>query len=57
MCTSVPSRRRVYLFFLRDIKMCISGSIANSQRILTEVNKSGAIDKIRIGVEIDTVKH
>ena len=57
MCTSVPSRRRVHLFFLRDIKMCISGSIANSQRILTELNKSGAIDKIRIGVEIDTVKH
>ena len=57
MCTSVPSRRRVHLFFLRDIKMCISGSIANSQRILTEVNKSGATDKIRIGVEIDTVKH
>ena len=34
-----------------------SGSIANSQRMLTEINKSGTIAKIRIWVESDTVKH
>ena len=35
MCTSVPSGRRVHLFL--DSKMYTSGSIANSQRILTEM--------------------
>ena len=38
-------------------KMYTSGSIANSQRMLTEINESGAIAKIRIWVESDTVKH
>ena len=40
-----------------DSKMYTSGSIANSQRMLTEINESGAIAKIRIWVESDTVKH
>ena len=33
------------------------GSIANSQRVLTERNKSGAITKIRIRVESDYIKY
>ena len=40
-----------------DSKMYTSGSIANSQRMLTEINESSAIAKIRIWVESDTVKH
>ena len=31
-----------------DIRMYTSGSIADSQRMLTEINESGAIAKIRI---------
>ena len=38
-------------------KMYISSSIANSQRIQTEINESGTIAKIRIEVENDNVKH
>ena len=37
--------------------MYTSDSIGNSQRMLTEINKSGAIAKIRILVESDTVRH
>ena len=37
--------------------MYTSGSLASSQRMLTEINESGAIAKIRISVESDTVKH
>ena len=37
--------------------MCTSGSIASSKRLPTEVNESGAMAKIRISVENDTVKH
>ena len=48
MCTSVHSGRRVHLFFLSDSKMYTSGSIANPQRMLTEINESGTIAKIRI---------
>ena len=40
-----------------DSKMYTSHSIGNSQRILTEINKSGVIAKIRISVKSDTVKH
>ena len=40
-----------------DSKVYTSGSIANSQRMLTETNESGAIAKIRIPVERDTVEH
>ena len=34
-----------------------SGGMANLQKMLTEINKSDAITKIRIWVKIDTVKH
>ena len=40
-----------------DSKMYTSGSIANSQRMLTEINGSGAIAKMRIWVKSDTTKH
>ena len=48
MCTYVPSERRVHL---------TSGSITSSQRMLTEINDSGAIAKKSISVESDTIKH
>ena len=38
-------------------KMYTSSNIANSQKMLTEINKSGAIPEIRIWVESDAVKH
>ena len=40
-----------------DSKMCTSGSIANSQRMLTEINGCGEIAKIRTWVKSDTTKH
>ena len=36
--------------------MYTSGSMANSQRMLTEIYKSGAVAKIRTKVESDTAK-
>ena len=60
------SARRVHLFPQEKqctsssrgySKMCTSGIIGNSQRMLTEINKRGAIAKIRIWVESDAVKH
>ena len=38
-------------------KVYTSGSIANSQRMLTEINGSDAIAKMWIWAESDTVKH
>ena len=38
-------------------KMYTSSNIANSQEMLTEMNKSGATGEIRIWVESDAVKH
>ena len=38
-------------------KIYTSGSIENSQRMLTEINESGVITKISISVESDTGKH
>ena len=52
-----PQKEECTSFSWGDSKMYISGSIENSQRMLTKVNKSGAIAKIRIWVESDTVKH
>ena len=49
MCTSVPSEGRIHL--CAHAPMYTSGSIANSQRMLTEINKIDAIGKIRIWVE------
>ena len=40
-----------------DSKMYTSGRVANSQRMLTEINEIGVITKIKIWVESDTVKH
>ena len=40
-----------------ESKMYTSGSIENSQRMLTEINESGVITKISISVESDTGKH
>ena len=40
-----------------DSKIYTSGSIANSQRMLTEINGSGTVAKIRRRVESDAVKH
>ena len=40
-----------------DGKMRTSGSITNPQRMLTEINESGATAKIKIWVESDTAKH
>ena len=37
--------------------MYTSGSIQSLQRMLTEINESGAIAKIRSSVESDTIKH
>ena len=55
MCTSVPSGRRVYLFFLgAPSKMYNPGTIANSQtdRTATKINKNGAVAKVRTLVEL-----
>ena len=41
----------------RDSKTYTSGSIANSRRILTEINENGTIAKISIWVESNTAKH
>ena len=38
-------------------KMYISGSIANSERMLTDINESGVITKISVWVESNTDKH
>ena len=38
-------------------EMCTSGSTANSQGILTKINQSGALAKIRAGVESNAAKH
>ena len=37
--------------------MYTSGSIASSQRVLTEIKESGTIANTRISVGSDTVKH
>ena len=51
---SVPSGRRVYLFFLGYSKMHTPGTIANSQtdRAPTEINKVGAVVKVTILVQL-----
>ena len=41
----------------RDSKMYTSGSTTNLQKILNEISESGAIAKIRMGVESDAVRH
>ena len=52
MCTFYHSSgRRVHIFSWGDSKMYKSGSIANSQKMPTEINKTGAIAKVRTFVE------
>ena len=46
----------VYIFTLRKMsvnKMYIPGTIANSQRTPTKINKNGGIAKVRVLVEQD----
>ena len=50
--TSVPSAGRMHLLPWGNSKMYISGSIASSQRMSTEINESDAIAKIRVSVRI-----
>ena len=52
-----PQEEESTCFSWKGSKIYTSGRIANSQRRLNEVNRSGAIAKIRIWVESDTVKH
>ena len=63
---SRPCLRCVHLFLQEEecssfswgeSKVYTSGSILNWQIMLTEINESGAIAKIRIWVESDTDKH
>ena len=46
-----PQEEECTCFSWGDIKMYTSGSTANSQRMLTEINKNGCTAKIRIWVE------
>ena len=62
MCKSVPLEKECTFSFWGDIwgnwgEIYTSDSIANIQRMLTEINESGAIAKVIILVEKDTVKH
>ena len=48
-CVHLHSGRIVYLFFLRgQYNVYTPGTIANSQRTPTEINKNGATAKVRI---------
>ena len=51
------SFRKKNAFSSGDSKIYTSESIANSQRVLTEINESGAIAKVAIWMESDLVKH
>ena len=55
---SVPSGRRVYLFFLGYSKMHTPGTIANSQtdRAPTKINEVGAVVKVTILVQLGILK-
>ena len=49
-----PQEEECTYYSWGDNKMYSSGSIVNSQRMLTEINESGVITKISIWVEGDT---
>ena len=52
MHTFVLSERKLNLFFLRGkYKIYTSGTMSNSQMMPTNINKNGAIVKVRILVE------
>ena len=46
-----PQEEECTSSFLGDSKTCIPGTIANSQRTPTKINKNDAIAKVRILVE------
>lgn len=48
LMNGLPDLCIYYLSLFGDSKMYKCVSIANSQRILTEINKTGAIIKVRI---------
>ena len=48
---TIPSVRRVHIFPWGDSKMYKSGNIANSHKMPTEINKTGAIGRVRTFVE------
>ena len=52
-----PQEELCTSFSWGDSKMYTSSSLANSQRMLTKINKRGAIVKIRVWLESDTLKH
>ena len=57
-CVDLFLKKEEYISsFWGDSKMYTSGSMTNSQTMLTEINESGALAKIRIWMEIDSVKH
>ena len=53
----VNLRPDVYIYPPRENKIYTAGNIGNSQRMLTEMNKTCAIAKVTVLVENDTVKH
>ena len=57
MCKSVRSEKECTFSSWGDTEMCTSDRVANLQRMLTEINESGAITKVIILVEKDTGKH
>ena len=52
-----PRKKSAPIHPMGTVKIYTPGSIAYSQRMLTEISKSGAIAKVRILVESDTVKY
>ena len=59
-CVNLPLQEEECTSSWGNSKMYTSGSIASSQRVLTEIKESGTIAKIakrRISVESDTVRH
>ena len=55
---SIPLSERTVKYGIWQWNLLVKyGSIANSQRMLIEINKSRAIAKTGIWVESDTVKH
>ena len=51
-----PQEQQCTISFWGDSKMSTSDSIASSQRILIEINESGAIAEIKVWMESHTVK-
>ena len=61
-CTAIcvhlsPQEQECTSSLWEDSKMYTAGSLANSQRMLSQINEFAAITKIRIWVESDNVEH